>query len=111
MVKVKLPLLRTLMAIQLYMYCQSSVLVVLPQFLTCVHQVKTGEDPFTANKENIELNFNTGEEKETEPTETVCPSDEKEFKFARPKCPVGGRKTSAYNIPGRSLSEPSPLVN
>ena len=73
--------------------------------------MKTGEDPFTANKENIELNFDTGKERETEPSETVCPSEETEFKFARPKCPVGGRKTSVQNFPGRSLSEPSPLVN
>lgn len=71
--------------------------------------VKTGEDPFTANKENIELNFDTVKERETERTETVCPSEEKEFTFARPKCPVGGRKTSVHNLPGRSLSEPSPL--
>lgn len=71
--------------------------------------METGEDPFTANKENIELNF--APVKETEPTETVCPSEVRDFKFTRPKCPVGGRKTSEHNLPGRSLSEPSPLVN
>ena len=70
--------------------------------------MKTGEDSFTANKENIELNFDTV--KEAESTETVCPAEGREFKFARPKCPVGGRKTSEHNLPGRSLSEPSPLV-
>ena len=73
--------------------------------------MKTGEDPLTANKENIELNFDTEKERETEPTENVCSSEEREFKFARPKCPVGGRKTSAHNLPARSISEPSPLVN
>ena len=73
--------------------------------------MKTGEDPLTANKENIELNFDTEKERETEQTELVCPSKDKDFKFARPKCPVGGRKTSVHNLPGRSLSEPSPLVN
>lgn len=73
--------------------------------------MKTGEDPFTANKENIELNFDPVKETEAEPTETVCASEGRDFKFTRPKCPVGGRKTAEHNLPGRSLSEPSPLVN
>ncbi|KAL9982623.1 hypothetical protein ACROYT_G004690 [Oculina patagonica] len=70
--------------------------------------VKSGEDPFTANKENIELNFDTGKDSEIKTTEAVCPSEKKEFKFAQPKCPVGGRKSSIYSLPVRSFSEPSP---
>ena len=75
------------------------------------HQVKSGEDPFTANKENIELNFDAGKDSERKTSDTACPSEEKEFKFVEPKCPVGGRKPSVYKLPGRSFSEPSPQVS
>ncbi|KAJ7390381.1 hypothetical protein OS493_025633 [Desmophyllum pertusum] len=75
--------------------------------------VESGEDPFTANKENIELNFDTlNHDSETKTADTVCPSKDtrREFKFAQPKCPVGGRLSKSSQQPLRSLSDPSPQV-
>lgn len=73
--------------------------------------VKSGEDPaFSANKENIGLNFDTEKDDavERKPSQT---SDTKEFKFAQPKQPVGCRglpKSSSSSLSSRSFSDPSP---
>lgn len=75
--------------------------------------MKSGEDPaFSANKENIGLNFDTEKDDavERKPSQT---SDTKEFKFAQPKQPVGCRglpKSSSSSLSSRSLSDPSPQV-
>ena len=75
--------------------------------------MKSGEDPaFSANKENIGLNFDTekGDAVERKPSQT---SDTKEFKFAQPKQPVGCRglpKSSSSSLSSRSFSDPSPQV-
>lgn len=72
--------------------------------------VKTEEDPYAENKENIELNFNAVQDADKKSAGSVFTLENRDFKFARPKGPVGGRKLSANNLPGRSLSEPSPRV-
>lgn len=74
------------------------------------NQVKTEEDPYAENKENIELNFNAVQDADKKSAGNVFTLENRDFKFARPKGPVGGRKLSANNLPGRSLSEPSPRV-
>ena len=48
-----------------------------------------------------------------EKNEMFHPADVREFKFARPKCPVGGKLTkssSGGGMPLRTLSDPSPQV-
>ena len=73
--------------------------------------MKSGEDHFSANKENIGLNFDTEKDDAVE-RKPIQTSDTKEFKFALPKKPVGCRlpKSSSSSLSSRSLSDPSPQV-
>lgn len=74
--------------------------------------MKSGEDPFSANKENIGLNFETEKDDAVE-RKSFQTLDAKEFKFALPKQPVGCRrlpKSSSSSLSLRSLSDPSPQV-
>lgn len=70
--------------------------------------VKSEGDPYNENKENIELHLSAIHDADAKSAGSVFTLKNREFKFARPKGTVGGRKLSEYNIPGRSLSEPSP---
>ena len=81
--------------------------------LLCFHKVKSGEDPYAANKENIKLNFDTEKDNGAETTEVFHSAEVREFKFAQPKCPVRGRltKSSSGSLPLRTFSDPSPQVN
>jgi len=74
--------------------------------------VKSGEDPYAANKENIKLNFDTEKDNGAETTEMFHSAEVREFKFAQPKCPVRGRltKSSSGSLPLRTFSDPSPQV-
>lgn len=68
--------------------------------------VKSGEDRHITDKENIALNFDTVKDNDTERSESFHTVEDREFKFARPKCPVGGKLTKSSS--GRTLSDPSP---
>lgn len=73
--------------------------------------MNSGEDPFSANKENIGLNFDTEKDDAVE-RKPIQTSDTKEFKFPLPKKPVGCKlpKSSSSSLSLRSLSDPSPQV-
>ena len=54
------------------------------------------------------MNFDTVKDNDVEKSESFHTVEYSEFKFARPKCPVGGKLAKSSS--GRTLSDPSPQV-